>query len=466
MSRSAARALLALSFLAPTSTATESIRVATFNIQSIDIDNSGYAALVNVLKRMDADVVLLQEITENVEVAQVATLAAAAGYSFSRVSDTSGTLSGNLRNAVVSRFAIASHASWSSAELSGDPSANDITRDILQVVLTVPEVCQPVALFTVHLKAGSTSTDSFRRAVEIKRLKKAVENYLLANPNAHVIIGGDCNEDIGDGPFGNSYAGLPSGLPVTYELGNDVSFPVVYDPFAVIGGIGGVGLSFADATQEDCSNCYATRESSGRRLDYLWTRLSVPVLGDEVYSSLKDDGVDAAPLGFWLYKFGAPLSASASATASDHYPVFVDYLLEGCEGSRYGSGYPGNHSLTPRAGAKGSAVPGSGSLGMRLLYARPATSTILVLGQDPLLPPFGLSLSPFVPGAFLHVAVTNYYGLFTLATDGKGEATLPLALPNSPTVLGLDFNTQWFVTDANGPNGIGAMSDAYTVTVH
>jgi endonuclease/exonuclease/phosphatase family metal-dependent hydrolase len=446
--------------------ATESLRVATYNIEAINFSTTGYTSLVNVLKRMDADVVCLQEITTSTEVPQVATLAAAAGYPYSTVSLAQGTLTGNLRNAILSRYPLTNIVSWGADDISPDPNANDITRDILQAEVIVPEVCQNVGIFTVHLKSGSTSLDKFRRAVELRRVKMVIESWATAHPGAPLFFCGDLNDDVADAPFGNTFTSLPSGLPATYDLGSDITFPVVYDPFVTISQFGGLQLVMADATSEDCTNCYLTRSSSGRRLDYIYTRLSTVVLGDEVYASPSDNNVDDGAQGNWLYKAFTPPGSGASSSASDHYSVYADYLLNSCDGSRYGTGYPGHHALIPRAGIKGIAKPGAANFGARLVYGKPSSPAVLVLGKLKLNPPFGLSTAPFVPGGTLYVDVVTAYGIFPTATDSKGDSNFGLPLPNSPTVLGLVFESQWFVSDALGPNGVGALSDAYSVTVH
>ncbi|MBI4879492.1 MAG: endonuclease/exonuclease/phosphatase family protein [Planctomycetes bacterium] len=460
----AALVIAALFAVAPPLAATGALRVATYNVEELNYGTSGFTALVSILKRVDADVVLLQEVKTS-EVALAATLANAAGYAHYQVASVSGTLSGDLRCAVLSRHPIAQAVSWSAAAISGDPQANDICRDILQVEIDAAEACAPVAVFTFHLKSGSTTTDDFRRAVEILRLKEVVESYAASHPSATFFLGGDANEDLADGPFGQTFTSLPGGLPPTYDLGNDVSFPVVYDPFTTISSIGGLGLLAVDATQEDCATCYATRPSSGRRLDYVWKRFSTTLLGDEVYASPVDNGADEAPLGNYLYKWGSPLASNTCSLASDHYPVFTDCLLESCGGTRYGAGYPGDHNLTPRAGITGGISIGDGGFGLRELYGKPNSLTVLVLGQARLSPPYGYPLDPYVPGACLHVSLASMYGLFTLYTDGQGDALLSLPLPPNPAYIGLHLNSQWFVSDTAGPNGVGAMTDAYEVVL-
>lgn len=463
--RTLARCLGLALALCSSAFATEKLRVATYNVEGIDFSTAGYTSLVDVLKRMNADVVMIEEVDGSSEASQIGTLATAAGYSHWRVANASSSLTGGLRNAVLSKHPIASHVSWTSPAISGDPSANDITREILQVTVSVPQVCQPVAFFVVHLKASSTSTDDFRRAVEILRLKKVIENYKNANPAHHIVLGGDFNDDVNDGPFGNTFNTQPGGLPASYDLGSDLSFPIVYDPFNTIAAIGGLSMQYLDSTLEDCSTCYLTRAASGRRLDYVWTPFSTIRLGDETYASSVDNGVDDGAIGNFMRKSLTPQPSGASASAADHYPVFGDLLYESCHGSRFGTASSGSHLLGPRAGIRGTPVLGDGTFAFRLRNARPSSPAVLVFGQNKLSPPFGFPLAPYVPGANLYVDVNTAYGLFTFATDAAGNADFPLPLPAVPGYAGLKFDTQWFVADAGSPNGVGAMSDAYEVVL-
>ena len=113
-------------------------------------------------------------------------------------------------------------------------------------------------------------------------------------------------------------------MPVTYSLGGDISFPVTYDPFATFTSQGRV---IADATQEDSTTLYVTRAASVRRLDYIIHTVGIPTTGDEVYNSIRDNGIDDPPVGNWLPKSGSPLASGVSAAASDHFPVFGDFSI-------------------------------------------------------------------------------------------------------------------------------------------
>src|SRR5262245_30779406 len=113
------------------------LRLATYNTEGLGSPgSSAYVTLGELLARIDADVVMLQEF-EPVDLDQVEALAAQLGYPFHCVSTVSGTLSGGLHTGALSRFPLTACLSWSAPELSGDPQANDITRDVLEVHVDV-----------------------------------------------------------------------------------------------------------------------------------------------------------------------------------------------------------------------------------------------------------------------------------------------------------------------------------------
>ena len=203
--RSAAAALTA-ALLAPLADATEHLRIATYNVLGVDPGSSSYASLVDILTRLDADVVLLQEIgtaggstlSQFQANSQVAELAMDTGYAHNAVSFLSGTLSGGLRVGVLSRYPITEVISHDSFSLSGSFGSNDMTRDILQTTLEVPDIDVPVACFTLHLKASGGEVNEFRRAVELRRLEQAVGGFCAQNPSGFAFVGGDFNWDVGN----------------------------------------------------------------------------------------------------------------------------------------------------------------------------------------------------------------------------------------------------------------------------
>jgi endonuclease/exonuclease/phosphatase family metal-dependent hydrolase len=323
--------------LAATADSQTPVRVATWNIQATGTTASTqWTRAVAILGRIDADIVAVEEVTSLAEVATFATLAAQAGYAHAQVSQVSGTLSGNLYLGVLSKHPIVFSDSHSSAELSGDPAANDISRDVFEAHVQVPGAADVTAVFVLHLKSGSNASDEFRRAIEMRRCMQAVALFTAAHPGAPYVALGDFNEDLGDGPFGNQFNSLPGGLPQTFTLGADLSFPIAYDIFNTLTAS---GLVIADATQEDSTTLRTTRQSSGRRLDYIVHSTTMSASGDEVYNSARDDGVDQAPAGNFLAKVGLPLGSTFSLDASDHFLVFGDFTLPAAQILRYpGSG--------------------------------------------------------------------------------------------------------------------------------
>ena len=338
---------------AATISAQEPVRVATWNVQSLGSNGSGqWNNAMDILARTDADVVAIQEIDNLGEAIAFAGFSSQAGYPHSAVSNTSGTLSGSLRNGVMSKYPIVFSTSHSAASLSGDPNANDITRDIFEAHVQVPNAADVIGVFSLHLKASSGSTNDFRRAIEWHRVKQAVADFQALHPGAAYFIVGDFNDDLGDSGFGNTFGNLPGGLPSSYDLGNDIMFPVTYDPFD---DLVTCGLVIANATQEDTSSIDTTREASGRRLDYL-TFAGATLIGDEVYNSSRDNGVDDLPFGNWLPKSGSALPAGISLAASDHYLVFADYTVPSIPMLE---NYPGTlEDLAMSIGVNGAALTG------------------------------------------------------------------------------------------------------------
>jgi hypothetical protein len=142
---------------------------------------------------------------------------------------------------------------------------------------------------------------------------------------------GDMNDDINDSPDNPAqFFSEPSGAPVSFNLGNDISFPLansVFQPLAA--GSGPSNLTVLNPLQlisQGGEPLDSTRPASGRRLDYIWYSDAVTLLGSEVYDS-RDEAATGLP------KFGSPLPAGTSATASDHLLVFADYSLTPTEGA-------------------------------------------------------------------------------------------------------------------------------------
>ncbi len=115
--------------------------IATWNIETVGAPGSAeYEAALDVLERVDADLIALNEIASSSDSANLTLLAADAGYS-SVVVPASNPFGAD-RNAILTDFPVLSQTINTSADLSGDPSANDISRLLVEVTVDVT-----VALF-------------------------------------------------------------------------------------------------------------------------------------------------------------------------------------------------------------------------------------------------------------------------------------------------------------------------------
>ncbi len=320
--------LLLVLLLFPVLSRAVTLRVATYNVETIGAQGTAqYNNLKSVINRVCADIVLIQELNNTSDITNLSDLAADTGYAYHEHADISGTMSGDLRNACMSHYQILSFESWSSVEISGDSNANDITRDIFQCRISLPE-SEHLGVITVHLKSRSQYPeptpypDRFRRQIEVIRLCDVIDEYQTDYPQDMLIVTGDWNENYNDGPFGsNSWSSVPSGMPPSYQLGSDISFPVVYEPFQCVMD---KGLTMCDATWEDTTGSYGTR-TSNRRLDYIfYSTNDFSLLEDEVYKSDRDNGIDDSPPGNFMTLCGTPLPSSTSEDASDHYTVLAD----------------------------------------------------------------------------------------------------------------------------------------------
>lgn len=310
--------------LPPSSCGGRSLRIAAFNVESVGADGSpSFDALAAVLTRIDADVVCMEEVGF-FETASLFALAAQTGYQDVIQAQESPAIGGDHTNACMSRFGLSLVGSYSGWDLSSDPQANDVGRDILVVQVDLAEAeAEPCRLGAVvlHLKSGQAELDWFRRQVEAERVSQAVALYRQAYPGDPMLIVGDFNENLGDPALGSVFRAVPAGLPDSYETGSDIQFPLTYQPFSTFQGL---GFAIAPANQEDSDRDATWNDAV--RLDYVLQE-GAPVQASLVYSSCRDNGVDDAPAGNWLPMAGEPLACGVSEEASDHFPVVADLVL-------------------------------------------------------------------------------------------------------------------------------------------
>jgi len=302
------------------------VRVATYNLGTVGAPGTEqHDAALAVLRRVDADVVGVNEVNGSAEAGYFAVLAADAGYDHTLVSDEVSPF-GTQRNGFMTKLPVLDESLHTAASLSGDAAANDITRLIPEVTVNV-NGC-PLTVVVNHWKSGFDRTQVFRRTVESFRVGQAVAD--LDGTTEPFVLVGDVNDDIADIPVTPvPFFDMPTDLPPGFVVGSDIE--------ALLASVEGIdnnafaflfaeppGVTALDAVQLDGDS--ATKPDSGRRLDYVFVSaaLTETAPSAEVYDSA-DEGL---PDG--LRKVGDPVEASASLMASDHLLVFADLTVPAC----------------------------------------------------------------------------------------------------------------------------------------
>jgi endonuclease/exonuclease/phosphatase family metal-dependent hydrolase len=308
-----------LGFIAlPMAHADQAVRIATWNV--LDVGEPGsqqYWAAYDVLTRLGADVVAVQEVASNIDATYIVNLAVDLGYP--NVTVAPGGPFGADRTAIMADFAMQPGVSWTSAVLSGDPAAMDITRYILEAEVDVTGTGDWLSVIVNHWKSGATNTDEYRRAIESTRISQVVQN--IEDAAQPYVIVGDVNEDIRDGALTPSYfTALPEGLPASFVTGAGIQARLhgqglFNNPFAPVTTL----ATMLDAQQVDAD--YATRPASGRRLDYIFASANIAAEGVQVFDCADENLLLGLPL------VGDPLAPEVCLTASDHLPVVADLLI-------------------------------------------------------------------------------------------------------------------------------------------
>ena len=290
------------------------IRIATYNVLT-GIGNTGANGreeLEAVIARINPDVLALQEVTGNDLKGPLNQLAEKMGYRFVFAPVTA--LDTGSRVVILSKFPFSENSSKS---IISPPGANDMTRAAAAVIVDVPGTENDPTIVTAHLKCCFDQDDPFRRAVEMLRIRKYLEEQGL-DKDDNIFVLGDFNL------LGNDivFESLPPGLPQSYRLGNDIEYDVKYfaDPTNYFTSLALVNPGFRqqDGVTTD------TYRGSNTILDYILVSNSIArrTPATEVYNS----ALDTSNSG--LSKEGNPLPRGTSDKASDHYPVFGDFELD------------------------------------------------------------------------------------------------------------------------------------------
>lgn len=294
------------------------LRVATWNVLSVGGPGTAeYNAALAILRRLDADIVAINEVSSNTDTQNLERLRQDLGYPYAVVGQASPF--GPPLVAFLSHYRLDGSATWTSPVLSGEPTANDLTRNILEIRVDAAELGGPLSLFTTHWKSGSANADEYRRAIESTRMGSLARQRV--NSGTPVVILGDVNADVSDpANVPAVFTSPPTGLPTSFNTGTDIEGVMTTgglpnDAFAPILS----STAIVEARQRDGSD--ATRPASGRRIDYIFAARSIAVTASEVF-----DCADEALPSTMIFS-GAPVAAIDCATASDHLPVVADLVV-------------------------------------------------------------------------------------------------------------------------------------------
>lgn len=319
--------LLAFASLAPA----VGLRVATFNIGAHFVGSApdyslgdpgtiDHESVKAVLDRVDADVVALEEIA-SADVSgnpdDLDALAASLGYSYIYVAPTSGgstytaPLDNTLRVVFLSRFPFIT-----SGVVASPTGAREMTRLMPVVKVDVPGTVNDPVMIAAHLKSGTATDDRFRRAVEMKRLTGFLSSQGITSDDNFIIMG-----DFNFSSINTTFTTVPSGVPVSYDLGDDITLPITYstNPLAYFGA---PGVTRLDPRQVDGSAVTFPTSSSTIDLFLVSPAIAGRQYAAEVYNSALDSSNGGLP------KAGQPLASSTSADASDHLAMFADFQLD------------------------------------------------------------------------------------------------------------------------------------------
>ncbi|MGJ8639578.1 MAG: endonuclease/exonuclease/phosphatase family protein [Opitutaceae bacterium] len=317
------------------------LRVVTFNIETNrgatgfptvalnDPGTSDFDSVRDILLRIDADVICLQEVARNDIPTSVDSLADALDLDYVHTSSGSGVFDTSLRNVVISRYPInnveeigtATYMDAIGSVGTEGGTAKDVTRAMPAFTVEVPGASSPTTIITLHNKALSSpiTDDKFRQAVELARVKQYLDLNGLDDTDNIVVLG-----DFNLGGAELDFTEEPTTLPSTYNRGSEillsVANPIEYktDPSFYFTAV----QNLNELDPRDLNNSDRTTPG-GSRLDFILTSPAIIASGSEIYRSSLDTSNSTG-----LDKEGSPLNDTSSTLASDHYAVFADLELE------------------------------------------------------------------------------------------------------------------------------------------
>ncbi|MES2706206.1 MAG: endonuclease/exonuclease/phosphatase family protein [Verrucomicrobiota bacterium] len=324
------------------------LRVATLNVR-LGVDAPGSAefnAVREVVERVSPDVLLLQEVSDAGNFADIRALLAQAGFptdaahlsisgdTFAGQAYVSGDFGTGECVVTASRYPIKRTVQIG----RGVAGRKELTRFPLFTGIDLPDLpgAEDLRVVNVHLKASTGDADNFRKALECYRLREFLTQQGLSAASDNLIVGGDFNAiDFNYQPATSYNTAINptaftfqdgSKLPTTFQLGSDltagsgVTLPYRIFPHQGMNpaGLFAPELFQADGVTEPTFNLFPAR------YDYLFfpqRLLAAGAVRGEVYNSRLEPQADGLPKRRTL---PAP---ELSETASDHYLTFADVNL-------------------------------------------------------------------------------------------------------------------------------------------
>ena len=138
---------------------------------------------------------------------------------------------GYIRNGIGSRFPITRWTNYlDGASLTNFGYNGRFTRDLLEAEIAVPGLGQPLHVFTVHLKSGSSSDDAAKRAAEANAISNwFATGFLTTNASHPYVLTGDLNESDTNKLSIQRLLSVPTGLQLTTPVNpytNELTFSI------------------------------------------------------------------------------------------------------------------------------------------------------------------------------------------------------------------------------------------------
>jgi endonuclease/exonuclease/phosphatase family metal-dependent hydrolase len=252
------------------------LRVVAYNIESYgNAGSAEYEAVVRIIQTLDADIVLLQEASnDNGRLAFQSAFAAQYPYRALSAADGAGN-----RQQTFSRWPL-----MNPAQLFG----GGFQRSTIRVDVDVDPLNPggELRVYNVHWKSGTTASDANLRLLMAQEIRDDILAARAVDPQIRIIVAGDFNEVPGD-----PAVRVLTDPPVSLRLNDE------FDPN---------------------NGSRLTRPSSGRNIDHILISDSLNAVYDAGWTFNTMTYVPAPP---------PPAMVFDSANASDHIAIYADMEL-------------------------------------------------------------------------------------------------------------------------------------------